>query len=108
MIESRKPATAFSGTRIDRKASASSTSAMPTITATNGGSASLSLAETSMFAAVVPVTSIRAPVSARRASRWSRMSVTSCRVSAWSGPVLGTTGTSAVPLGPSNCGGSSV
>ncbi len=105
---SRKPSTALSGTSTERKASASSTSAMPTITATNGGRAWPSLVETSMLAAVVPVTAMSAPVADFNSARRSRISLTSVLVSGWSGPVCGMTGTRAVRPSSSSCGGSSV
>ncbi len=93
--DSRNPSTALSGTSSERNATASRASASTTIRPTNSGSASASLPDTSIAAAVAPAT-YSVPPFAMTAALCSRSRSTSSLVSRSSGPVRGTTGTATV------------
>ena len=88
---SRNPAMAVSGTRIERNATISRSSASPTTTARYGVRASDICWEMSMFTAVWPVTASGAPVCCWMAGASSRMALTRSFVAAEDGPLSGTT-----------------
>ncbi|AOW85990.1 hypothetical protein BC342_05040 [Streptomyces olivaceus] len=94
--ESRKPKAALRGTTIERKTSSNSSRARPTTITANGSSESLRRSETSIAAAVEPVTRTSESVRSARAGVAARMSRTSPTVSSARGPALGTTVTIAV------------
>ena len=96
--DSRKPMIDLIGTRMVRKANVSRMNARPTTTTRKIGSAQDSLAETSMFDAVVPPIRMFAPVLPSIAARLSRRVCTRSAVAGSLGPEFGITRISAVAV----------
>jgi hypothetical protein len=88
---SRNPAAALSGTGIERKTTVSSSSANPTTSTRNTGSAAVSLSEVSMLIAVWPVTIASMPDWLRILAPSSRIEATRSFVACDEGLPLGVT-----------------
>ena len=97
-MESRKPRIEVSGTRMVRKANVSRMNARPTTTIRKMGRAADSLAETSMFDAVVPPIRMCAPVLPSIAARSSRSVCTRRAVAGSLGPDVGISRISEMPF----------
>jgi len=102
--ESRKPKAALRGMTTDRKTTSRSRMAMPTTTTRYGMRAPRTFSATSMFSAVVPVTSKVAPVPASVSGRWSRMVWTRSSVFSLVGALADTAENTAVSPAPLNRG----